>query len=345
MATTIECTTAPRPFQRIGGSLNLDPGRFITPKSEMNEPVMVNASQRGASLPTSLNGRGIMSKIESAIYLGSGSLLPATAETIVTQPGMADAHLSPPQSTRPKRHAAVKALHTLSVAYQPLIIHAAHGERRSSVVSVDGDVGHLHNITEGESALLVIDDMLPQADGSEGDSDAYEATIPRKRRQMRTREKTKRSDGGADGGSVRRSRGKKRAEKLDRDDLRLIARAAHGLMGAEERKRSLKRKGKREEMLDTLRRVEAERFVRYVEETVDWSIAASRLSEVTVGSNEQEGTAEQAQIHRTSQGLLHNSSCRAILHVAGRENVLTAESLREHWRNVLSSRIVSMYLE
>lgn len=300
---------------------------------------MVNASQRGASRPTSPNGRGIMSRIESAIYLGSGSLLPATAQTIVTLPGMGDAHLLPPQSTRPNRHAAVKALPTLSVAYQPLIIQAAHSERRSSVVSVDGDVGHPHNITEGESALLVIDDMLPPADGSEGDSDAYEATVPRKRRQTRTREKTKRSDGGADGGSVRRPRGKKRVEKLDRDDLRLIARAAQGLMGTEERKSRVKSKGKREEMLDALRRVQAERFVEYVEETVDWTIAASRLSTVTVESNGQEGTAEQVQLHPTS------SPCQAILHGPSSENVLTAESLREHWRNVLSSRIVSMYLK
>ncbi len=347
MATTTESTTPPWPSETNGGSLHLDPAEHITPSSGIEEPIIVNASQQGASQPTSPSARDLMSRIGVLNYHGSGSLLPATAATSVTPPDMADVHLSPPHVARPKRHAAVKALHTLSVAYQPLIIHAAHSERRSSVVSVDGDVGNPHNGIAGASALLVIDDMLPPADESEGDSDAYEVTTPRKRRQMRTGERTKGSVAGADGGSERRPREKKRVERLDRDDLRLIARAAQGLMGAEERKRSVKRKGKKGEMLTALKRVEAERFVKFVEEAVDWSIAASRLSEVRLRPKEPEATAEQAELHTTNLGLLqnHRNPRQAILHVADHENVLTAERLREHWRNVLSSRIVSMYLE
>lgn len=347
MATTTESTIAPWPFENNDGSLDLDPAEHTTPGPEMVERILVNASQRRASQSTSPSAKDLVSRLGAANYLGSGSLLPATAATTATQPDMANGHLSPPHVARPKRHAAVKALHTLSVAYQPLIIHAAHSERRSSVVSVDGDVGSPYNGTAGASDWLVIDDMLPPADESEGDSDAYEATTPRKRRQMRTGERAKGSGVGADGGSVRRPKEKKKVERLDRDDLRLIARAAQGLMGAEERKKSVKRKGKKEEMLDALKRVEAERLVKFVEDTVDWSIAASRLSEGRLRPKEPEGTADQAQLHTTSLGLLqdHRDSHRAILHVADRENVLTAERLKEHWRNVLSSRIVSMYLE
>ena len=346
MATTTESTIAPWPFENYDGSLDLDPAEHTTPGPEMDERILVNASQRRASQPTSPSARDLMSRIGVLNYHGSGSLLPATAATTATQHDMANGHLSPPHVARPKRHAAVKALHTLSVAYQPLVIHAAHSERRSCVVSVDGDVGSPYNGTAGASDWLVIDDMLPPADESEGDSDAYEATTPRKRRQMRTGERAKGSGVGADGGSVRRPREKKKVERLDRDDLRLIARAAQGLMGAEERKKSVKRKGK-EEMLNALKRIEAGRFVKFVEDTVDWSIAASKLSEVRLRPNEPEGTAEQAGLHTTSLGLLqdHRDSHRAMLHVADRGSVLTAERLKEHWRNVLSSRIVSMYLE
>jgi len=347
MATTTESTIAPWPSETNSGNLDLDPAEHMTPGPEMDERILVNASQRRASQQTNPSARDLMSRFGAASYLGSGSLLPATAATTATQPDVANGHLSPPHVARPKRHAAVKALHTLSVAYQPLIIHAAHSERRSSGVSVDGDVENPYNGTAGASDWLVIDDMLPPADESEGDSDAYEATTPRKRRQMRPGERNKRPGAGADGGSVRRPREKKRVERLDRDDLRLIARAAQGLMGAEERKKSVKSKGKKGEMLTALKRVEAERFVKFVEEAVDWSIAASRLSEVRLRPKEPEGTAEQAELHTTNLGLLqnHRNPHQAILHVADHENVLTAERLREHWRNVLSSRIVSMYLE
>lgn len=306
---------------------------------------MVNVSWLGESQEISPTARDFMSRIGDNMCCGPEQPLPATAETIMTHSHMAEATLSPPQVTRLKRHAAVKALHTLSVAYEPLIIHAEHSERRSSVAFADGVPKDRPNGVEGSSALLVIDDMLPPADGSEGESDAYEATISRKRRQRRTEGKKKRSDGGADVGLVRRPRGNKRVEKLDRDDLRLIARAAQGLMSADQKKNTTKKEGKREEMLCALRRVEVEEFVKFVEETVDWSIAAARLSEVKIGPNKQQGTAEQAQLHTTSQGLLHTNFQQTRSNVAHLENDLTAESLREHWKDVLSSRIVSMYLE
>ena len=306
---------------------------------------MVGTSGLGVSQLAISCARDPRLKTEDTIFDASENLVPASIETSVKQPDMADTTLFTPNVTRPKRHAAVKALETLSAAYQPLIIQAAHSERRSSGAFVDGNASDPHNGTEGTSTLLVIDDMLPPADGSEGDSDAYEATAPRKRTSMRTGEKRKRGHVSADGPSVRRPRGKKRVDKLDRDDLRLIARAAQGLISGEERKRSRKQKVKAGVMLDALKRAEVERLVRLIEETMDWGKTAVQLSEVTAGPSKREDKAEQAQSHTTSPGLTRSGPYPAILNMANCERVLTAGSLREHWSNVLSSRIVSMYKE
>lgn len=345
MKTLKASATALKPFERNAGSPTLDPEERTTPSLGLNEQVTIDASQRRASQPTSDGAGDLMSSIGDTIYCASGSPLPVTVETSVTQLGTADTALSTQQVTRPKRHAAVKARHTLAAAYQPLIIHAAHSERSPSVTSADSDIREPHDRADRTSALLVIDDLLPPANASEGDSDAYDGTKPRRRKQTRKREKRKRGRAGTDDGSVQGPKGKRRAEKLDRDDLRLIARAAQGLIGGEERKRSVKRKIKVEELLDGLRRVEAERFVRFVEETVDWNIAAVTLSEVTVRPSTGGGTAEETQLHTTGQGLLHSDPCPAILQMANFEKTMTAESLRKHWRDVLSNRIVSMYLD
>lgn len=345
METLTDSATASKPFERNAGSLELDPEERTTPSLGLNEQAMIDASQRRASQPASAGAGGLMSNIEDTIYCVSGPPLPATVKTGVAQLETADTALSTQQVTRPKRHAALKARHTLAAAYQPLIIHAARSERSLSVTSADDDVREPHNRAERPSALLVIDDLLPPANASESDSDAYDGTITRRRKQTRKGEKRKRGRAGTDDGSVQGSKGKRRAEKLDRDDLRLIARAAQGLIGGEERKRSVKRKAKADEMLDCLRRVEAERFVRFVEETVDWNIAAVRLSEVTVGPSTGGDAAEQALLNTTGQGLLHSYPCPAILRTANCEKIMTAESLREHWRDVLSNRIVSMYLD
>ncbi|KAI9873574.1 MAG: hypothetical protein M1830_010846, partial [Pleopsidium flavum] len=146
----------------------------------------------------------------------------------------------PPRRTCPQRHAATKALLSLSTAYEPLIIHAARSQRSSSPSSATGDTGN--GVSQEESGMLVIDDMLPAIDESEGDSDGYEGSGSRKGRAKRVRAgmKRKRTDVRADSGRVRQRGGKRRGEKLDRDDLRLIARAAEGVMGWEERDRGTK---------------------------------------------------------------------------------------------------------
>ena len=345
MATLTGSTTVPRLFEDNGGSLNLDQEglALATPDLEKSKPVMLNASKSGASQPITSGAKDLIAGIWDTMPCVPEQFLPATTNTTATQPDRADTTPSTSLLTRPKRHAAVKALHSLSAAYQPLIIHAAQSERSSSVASAEGDASNPEQRREGTSSLLVIDDMLPPPCGSEGDSDAYGSTMPRKRRQTRTGEKRKRGRADAEGGSVRLPRCKKRVEKLDRDDLRLIARAAQGLLGGEET-RSIVKKRKRVVLLDALKKAEAERLVRFVEDSLDWGIAAARVSEVTVGPSNKGSTAE-AEVQTTSLEVADCNPHSALSDILKCENTMTAERLRSHWKNVLGSRIVSMYLD
>jgi len=190
--------------------------------------------------------------------------------------------------------------------------------------------------------MLVIDDMLPAVDDSEGDSDGYEGSGSRKgrRKRLRVGMKRKRECVGVDGGAVGKHRGKKRGE-------RLIARAAQGIMGGEEKERervTKKKKRKGEEMLDGLKRDEVEVLLRFVEESVDWSLAALRLSKLQMGREDSGDGVEQSQSHATNLEGRDSDANAVKSHTAGNPHVKTAESLKEHWRDILSKRVIDLYL-
>ncbi|MCJ1362084.1 hypothetical protein MMC16_001186 [Acarospora aff. strigata] len=345
--------SAPRGVITVTGLLKLPdrsqdriPEEFTTQNSKTNESAMVGMSLPEASQPTVIYAPNPNQRIEDNTSSASHPLLDVSAGMALTQLDLTDTTPITPGRTCPQRQAAIKALHTLSSAYEPLIIHAARSERRSPASIAGTNAGNTSDVLEERSSMLVIDDMLPRMDDSEGDSDGYEATGSRKGKRSKAGIKRKRGCADPFRGSVRRQRGKKKGEKLDRDDLKLIARAAQGLMSGEDRKRIMKKKkGESEGMLAGLKRIQAEKLVRFVEEHVDWDLAAVRLSE---GRGELEYNGDkiaQAQPPSRSQEVSHKAAFGDMWPVASYPEVSTAEGLREHWRDVLSDRIVNMYLD
>jgi len=316
-----------------------------SPDTQTNDPATVDA--RLPLPPRSVASYATTSTLKTNHTIYSlPEPLPAANAATPTQTDPIDTAPSPPRRTRPQRHAAAKALLSLSTAYEPLVIHAARSERSSSITSAAGETG---DDVVRESGMLVIDDMLPTVDDSEGDSDGYEGSGSRKgrRKRLRVGMKRKRECVGVDGGAVGKHRGKKRGEKLDRDDLRLIARAAQGIMGGEEKERervTKKKKRKGEEMLDGLKRDEVEVLLRFVEESVDWSLAALRLSKLQMGREDSGDGVEQSQSHATNLEGRDSDANAVKSHTAGNPHVKTAESLKEHWRDILSKRVIDLYL-
>ncbi|KAI9875562.1 MAG: hypothetical protein M1830_008331 [Pleopsidium flavum] len=117
-------------------------------------------------------------------------------------------------------------------------------------------------------------------------------------------------------------------------------------MGWEERDRGTKvKKGKREEMLGGLKKDEAARLVRFVEESVDWNLAAARLSKLDIGGEAGGDGVVHGQLHTMCLEGRDMDSAAGTSHMTPCSEATTAESLKEHWRDILSKRIVDLYLE
>ncbi len=258
------------------------------------------------------------------ICLHAQTSSPQTTETAPSHRNLSGANPSTLHRTRPQRQAAVKARSTLSTAYEPLIIHAAHSECSSSDAQATDEAG---DVVVQKSGMLVIDDMLPRVDESEGDSDGYESTGAGDRKRPRVAMKRKKSCK-ANGRATGRTN---KALRLDGEDRKLIARAALGVLGEKESKRVVKKKGGKEGILTGLKRLEAEKLVSFIEENVEWELAALSISEVRKSNTGENDRLGQAQPHPDQARTVRDG------------NILTGESLKHHWKSTLSTYIVNMY--
>ncbi|MCJ1228630.1 hypothetical protein MMC12_005291 [Toensbergia leucococca] len=232
----------------------------------------------------------------------------------------------------PQRQAATKALNSFSAAYAPLIIPNDTDER-DVLSNMDGVLA---------TNDIVIDDMISDNNGerSDGESDAFidESSLRGIRDKVNTKRKRPRK---TTKGSVR-----KKAQRLDRDDLKLVARAAmDGAAGANQSKNG---------SFKALTREEAGRLMIFVEENIDWNVAAVRI--YGQADEHQKSAAEDAghqDCHQNSTAIhsenrLDTVSSRNLggsktARVSGGA-VKDAEGLRRHWAETLSKRILKMYL-
>lgn len=344
MASPLDSMNGSWSSQKVHSNTNLE--RPINPATQTDYSTMQGVVRPRLQSLVIPHTTDLSPRIEDVIYHLSEQP-PSTNITTTTIPiDPPNTTISTPQRTRPQRHAAAKALLSLSTAYEPLVIHAARSERSSSDASV---TGHPGNGVSEKSGMLIIDNMLPDIGDSDGDSDGYECAGTRKGKGKRRRAglKRKRDQITGVGSQRRRTAARKKGEKLDRDDLALIAKAAQEILTGEEGKVVAKKKksGKRETLLNGLKRNEVERLVRFVEENVDWNLAAVTLSQFEIGrENSGDGTEQdQRPTMKLEKGADDSDAVKCVMVVP--EGAPTAVSLKDHWRDILSKRIVDWYLD